>query len=115
MLYDVYNGIEDNVEIPEITPPTPPAPPVLPTVPFPGTLLRNGSRGNDVRLMQHYLNVISTVHTSIPRLAEDGIFGPITERATREFQRIFRLAIDGIIGPITWNAIVAEHNRIKSQ
>jgi len=110
MLYNVFRGIEDNVEIPtpEVTPPA------VQTPPYPGYLLRIGSRGDNVRLMQEFLNVISTVHTSIPALSVDGIFGPMTDRAVREFQRIFGLTQDGIIGPLTWNAIVAERNRIVS-
>lgn len=103
-LYSVFEGIENNVEIPTGPAVTIPA--------FPGTLLRVGSRGNNVRLMQEYLNVISTVRTSIPRLATDGIFGPMTQSAVREFQRLMRLGVDGIIGPITWGQIVTERNRI---
>jgi peptidoglycan hydrolase-like protein with peptidoglycan-binding domain len=40
-------------------------------------------------------------------LAADGIFGPETEKATREFQQEAGLAVDGIVGPNTWNGLVA--------
>ncbi|GKU30552.1 hypothetical protein CFB3_26590 [Clostridium folliculivorans] len=107
MLYNVYKGIEENVEVPEVTPP-----PTLPSPPFPGTLLKLGSIGDDVLLMQQFLNVISSVYTSIPKLMEDGNFGPMTQSAVIEFQRLFGLATDGVIGPITWDRIVSERNRI---
>ena len=88
LLYQVYKNVEDGIGA--ITPPQPPVTP--PTAPeFPGTLLRVGSRGENVRIIQEYLNRISSRYPSISRLVEDGIFGPATERAVREFQRIFGL------------------------
>jgi len=90
----------------------------LPTAPptpgpaFPGTLLRVGSRGTDVALMQRFLNDLAAVFPSIPRLTADGIFGPITQSAVLAFQRQFGLTADGIIGPNTWNAIVREHAKL---
>ena len=102
-LYSIFRGIENNVSVP------PPPGEVRPPTTYPGSPLRVGSRGADVRLMQSYLNVIRTAHPSIPRLAEDGIFGPITESAVIAFQRAFGLVDDGIIGPITWNRIVEQY------
>ena len=101
-LYAVYRGIEDNVQIPPTTPPDSSVPP------FPGTLLRVGSSGANVRLMQTYLNTIRIVYQSIPYLLVDGAFGPLTRNAVIAFQREFNLAPDGIIGPITWNEIVQQ-------
>jgi peptidoglycan hydrolase-like protein with peptidoglycan-binding domain len=37
----------------------------------------------------------------------DGIFGPQTENAARDFQTAHGLIVDGIIGPQTWQALVA--------
>ena len=101
-LYAVYKGIQGNVPRPPAVPQPPAAPP-----PFPGTLLRLGSRGENVRLMQGYLNVINAVYPMFsPKLIADGIFGPLTDAAVRAFQRRFSLVPDGIIGPLTWNKIV---------
>ena len=58
------------------------------------TTLKQGSRGDEVKLLQQKLNV-----------AVDGIFGPITEEAVKEFQKINNLSVDGIVGPKTWNAL----------
>ncbi|MCL2816770.1 MAG: peptidoglycan-binding protein, partial [Clostridiales bacterium] len=80
---------------------------------FPGTPLRLGSRGESVRVMQQYLNVIRTAHPSIPQLTADGVFGPATQNAVVAFQRQFGLTPDGVIGPVTWNSIVAQHNNIS--
>jgi len=106
MLYSVYKGIGNNVTVPTPPAPTPPTRP-----PYPGYLLRVGSRGESVLLMQRYLNVISRVYTTIPRLTEDGVFGPLTQSAVIAFQRQFGLTPDGIIGPVTWNAIVDQYFR----
>ena len=56
--------------------------------------IRKGSRGGDVATLQHALNLIA-----------DGIFGPITDEAVRDFQRTHNLAVDGIVGPKTWAAL----------
>ena len=74
-------------------------------VPYPGTPLKAGSRGDNVRLVQEYLNVLSRAYP-LPRIAADGIYGPATENAVTAFQRLFGLAADGIVGPRTWERLV---------
>ena len=76
--------------------------------PYPGTLLRIGSRGESVRQVQRCLNNVSARQPSIQRLAEDGIFGPRTLDAVITFQQIFGLVPDGIVGPITWGRLTRE-------
>ena len=68
--------------------------------------LREGSRGDNVRLMQEYLRTISQRYP-IPTIVADGIFGAATKNAVTAFQRTFGLTPDGIIGKNTWNRIVA--------
>lgn len=58
------------------------------------TTLKKGSKGSDVKLLQQKLNLL-----------QDGIFGPLTDEAVREFQKANGLTIDGIVGPKTWNAL----------
>jgi N-acetylmuramoyl-L-alanine amidase len=53
-------------------------------------------RGDDVATLQRRLNMLG-FHAG----REDGIFGPQTERALREFQLNFGLAVDGQCGPAT--------------
>jgi len=76
--------------------------------PYPGTPLRLGSFGDAVRQVQRCLNNISNRHPSIPKVAEDGIFGTSTRLAVIEFQRLFDLEQDGVVGPMTWNRIMRE-------
>ena len=72
---------------------------------YPGSPLRVGDSGDKVRQMQAQLNVISDAYPLIPKIAEDGIFGPETEKAVKTFQQIFKLTPDGIVGFRTWYKI----------
>ena len=74
---------------------------------YPGTPLRQGSRGPFVTVIQTELNRISRNYPAIPRIPQvDGIFGPRTEAAVRKFQEIFDLDVDGVVGKATWYALV---------
>lgn len=39
--------------------------------------------------------------------ATDGIFGPGTETAVKDYQQFVRIVIDGQVGPETWEALEA--------
>jgi peptidoglycan hydrolase-like protein with peptidoglycan-binding domain len=85
-----------------------PPPPPSGIPPYPGHLIRNGSRGADVVAIQSCLNSIRSRFPSIGQLNPDGIFGSLTENSVREFQRIFGLNPDGVVGPLTWVALMPE-------
>jgi N-acetylmuramoyl-L-alanine amidase len=57
-------------------------------------------KGDDVNELQHRLNTLG-----FDAGKEDGIFGPDTEAALKEFQRNAGLATDGIFGPDTAAAL----------
>lgn len=69
---------------------------------YPGTPLRNGDSGPNVRIIQSQLKRIRQNYPAIPDLAVDGIFGRGTEASVRKFQSIFNLAPDGVVGKGTW-------------
>ena len=54
---------------------------------------------------QEQLDAIATVYTAIPRVAADGIYGPDTAAAVREFQSIFGLPPTGVTDFATWYKI----------
>lgn len=64
--------------------------------PYPGRPLKDGSRGADVQTWQAKLKALGY------NVAADGIYGPLTEAATKRFQTRNGLAVDGVVGPATW-------------
>jgi len=62
-------------------------------------VLRLGSRGPEVQKLQRQLNAR---FVPSPNLAVDGIFGPLTHQAVRQYQKGISVADDGIVGKRTW-------------
>ncbi|MBP1761968.1 MAG: hypothetical protein H6Q64_1510, partial [Firmicutes bacterium] len=58
-------------------------------------------QGTDVKVLQSLLNMLPD-NIVLGKLMEDGIFGPITRTAVRNFQKYFGLVRDGIVGPETF-------------
>jgi peptidoglycan hydrolase-like protein with peptidoglycan-binding domain len=75
--------------------------------------LQIGSQGRDVVEIQTDLNIIGMPFMAygtdppsrLPQLKIDGLYGPLTDRRVREFQRDRDLVSDGIVGPKTYRAI----------
>ncbi len=97
-MYQVYLNIINSIT------------PSLPNQGFPGTDLRRGDSGENVKLMQTYLNTISRRYNTIQPVTIDGIFGGDTENAVLEFQRAVRLNPTGVIDVSTWERIVELYN-----
>lgn len=72
---------------------------------YPGYTLEVGSRGEEVRTVQSYLNSISKSYPSIPKLDEDGIYGSRTRISVETFQKIFNLPRTGTVDFATWYEI----------
>lgn len=68
-------------------------------------VLRRGSRGNDVSIIQYYLQFVGRFNDNLQPIEVDGIFGPATESAVVAFQREYGLTPDGIVGRNTWNML----------
>jgi peptidoglycan hydrolase-like protein with peptidoglycan-binding domain len=68
------------------------------------TVVKRGDRGPTVKRVQRALRVTPV----------DGVFGRVTERAVRRFQREKGLADDGIVGPVTRGALGLEPFRSSS-
>lgn len=61
-------------------------------VPYPGHVLKRGSKGKDVQRIQRALGVEAV-----------GEFGPQTEAAVKAYQKRKGLVADGVVGVLTWN------------
>lgn len=79
---------------------------------YPGYVLSEGMRGQNVQNLQIYLSAISRYIPSLGSINADGIFGPATAGAVREFQRLFGLPVTGSVGPWTWYYIAREYDSI---
>ena len=82
---------------------------------YPGTALRQGSSGQNVRLVQFWLKIARTVYTSLNNVTVDGSFGPATAAAVRRFQTYFGLTSDGVVGRTTWNKLYEVYNDIANR
>lgn len=76
---------------------------VNPAKPGDGQILRYGSTGESVRLLQAFLRKFYNRTQS--NLVVDGDFGPMTEKAVKEFQWRSGLVADGEVGPKTKAAL----------
>lgn len=72
---------------------------IMPTTDWP--LVMTGRKGELAKTAQYLLR-----HRGAD-IAADGIIGPLTDAAIRDFQKAGNLEVDGIVGPVTWHALVA--------
>lgn len=63
--------------------------------------IRLGDTGDDVKRLQR---VFARMKVLAPDDV-DGVFGPQTEDAVKDFQLSNGLVVDGIVGPITWSHV----------
>jgi peptidoglycan hydrolase-like protein with peptidoglycan-binding domain len=61
---------------------------------------RRGDTGEYVKAAQNELDRHGK------SLVVDGVFGDLTDEATREFQKSVGLSVDGIVGPNTWRELI---------
>ena len=72
---------------------------------WPGTALRRGSTGMEVRLVQFWLRLAADNYSGLTTVTVDGSYGPATVSAVTAFQNEFALAADGVTGRSTWNKL----------
>lgn len=102
-LYRAYAGIEesqpaDNEFAPRL---------------YPGTILREGTTSEDVRLIQEYLSFIHRSIPEIPAVQNTGYFGPLTKAAVIAFQRYAGLPETGVVGAATWDGIAGLYSDLR--
>jgi len=66
-------------------------------------LLKNGSKGSDVKLLQEKLG-----------LTADGDFGPGTEAKVKSWQTANGLTADGVVGDVTWSKLFPPKKVVES-
>jgi peptidoglycan hydrolase-like protein with peptidoglycan-binding domain len=94
-------SVEPAPEPSPVPPPSPepaPAPPPPPSGGFMPPTVKRGDLSASVKSAQALLNLHAP-------LSIDGDFGPATETAAENFQKVFELVVDGIVGPQTWTTL----------
>lgn len=71
---------------------------------YPG-VLREGDRGGEVRILQYMLALLAQFDNTLVPIQPDGIFGPSTTQAVRQYQNLVGLTPDGVAGEATWNSL----------
>ena len=74
--------------------------------------VRQGSTGDAVRAVQEEFQYRNLSGDPSQGIQVDGIFGPQTDAAVRDFQQAIKydvpsVTVDGIVGPVTWQALVS--------
>ena len=82
---------------------------------YPGTALREGASGQNVRLVQFWLKIAHTVYSRLNDITVDGRFGAATTAAVKRFQTYFGLTSDGVVGRTTWNKLYEVYNDIANK
>ena len=82
---------------------------------YPGYFLTVGARGEDVRTLQTYLDVVAANISSIPRVNPDGIYGEQTRSAVAAFQHLYGIPETGYVGPVTWYAIARQYELLSQE
>ena len=80
---------------------------------YPGTVLREGARGDSVRTIQQYLTYINRSYPDIPAVSDTGYFGPLTRQSVTAFQRQFGIDPSGIVGAVTWDRIAGVYSDLR--
>ena len=67
--------------------------------------LKLGDYGNEVRLLQYYLNVIAYFNPEIPSVDTSGVFNKAVEEQVIAVERFYGLNPDGVVDFGTWQSI----------
>lgn len=80
---------------------------------YPGTILKEGTSGESVRILQEYLSYIHETYNNIPAVNNTGYFGPLTKQSVMAFQKEFGLPVNGVVGAATWDAIAGVYSDLR--
>ena len=72
---------------------------------YPGSPLRRGSTGTNVRILQKQLSRIAKDYPSFGKPAVTVTYTEATENSVKKFQKQFSLTADGVVGRATWNKV----------
>ncbi|WP_352401198.1 peptidoglycan-binding protein [Anaerotignum sp.] len=81
---------------------------------YPGFPLKLGSSGSSVKTIKVQLERIRKNYPEIPKITSyNDLYDMETEKAVKEFQRIFNLTADGVVGKGTWYKLKNLYNSVN--
>lgn len=80
---------------------------------IPTEVLKLGSQGTNVKILQYLLICISAFYDSILPVKITGKFDTDTENSVKSFQQEFNLDNDGIVGKKTWSKLFEVYKNIE--
>ena len=72
---------------------------------YPEGTLEEGDEGQQVFILQYFLNVLSAFYPTVPPVENDGVFGQETHNSVVALQRFLNITPNGIVDANTWNMI----------
>ena len=72
-------------------------------------VVKEGDVGEDVQIIQYFLNVLNDFYLTIPLVPFDGVFGKSTKDGVIAFQLQFSLPQTGEVNDRTWNALYSAY------
>ena len=80
-----------------------------------GVVLKSGSRGPDVALVQTWRNGVRSRWPQLVSLTVDGRYGDGVTRTVMQFQTLTGLKADGKVGANTWNQLYTSYAEIHGE
>ncbi len=81
---------------------------------FPGQTLRVGSSGEDVEVLQTYINAAAQVYPQVPTVPVTGTYGQQTRDAVIAFQQVMGFPVTGNVRPQTWYALASIYESVTT-
>lgn len=81
---------------------------------YPGYVLKESSKGEDIKWLQTYLNSISNKYKEIPKVNVSGEFDKKTTAAVMAMQKLFKFDVTGNVGVNDWNKLIEVYNSLDS-
>lgn len=84
------------------------------TLPYPGYILKIGSTGEDVRVLQDYINYIASADENVDPVSVTGVYGRNTRSSVLQIQEEYGIMRTGNVNEATWDAIANAFKNVTS-
>ncbi len=107
LIYACYQGIIDTVFATNLGR-------TITADPYPGEVLKLGSKGDSVRTLQQYINRISLAIMEISPVKVTGVFETETQRSVKQYEQYQGLPVTGVVNRVVWNELINTYKDVIS-